>query len=316
MEENIIGIPKFDINQFISREDYQFLVNIPEKIDRTNEEINILENNKELIIKKIVEKSIIDNPRDRREYQSNSETALESINIIFKNLNELSSNYNILKSQENAIYRRFDAGISDFTIREDTRRLTEKIKSVAEQENRVEEDNKKNYLIIKRFFENSDENVEEKDKNEEFDDIDLDDITIENITDRPILKICEKRVELPYTKKEIQEFMEEYPQDYKTPQDVISKEFITHISVYKKHPVFSRFKEAYYLCRTREMMNIFDSFSYAKKIMFRSEINSYIIAAVKSVKQLEEYIECMEENKLEKFSYFKIVYDVKPTLSK
>ena len=63
------------------------------------------------------------------------------------------------------------------------------------------------------------------------------------------------------------------------------------------------------------MMNIFDSFSYAKKIMFRSDINSYVIAAVKSVKQLEEYIECVEENKPEKFSYFKIIYDVKPTLS-
>ena len=61
-------------------------------------------------------------------------------------------------------------------------------------------------------------------------------------------------------------------------------------------------------------MSIFDSFVYAKSIMFRSEINAYIIASVKSKKQLEEYIECLEENKLDSYKYFKIKYEINPTL--
>lgn len=313
MDDNVMGIHNFEMNQLFSGETNQFLNDIPEKVIKTNDEINKLEGNKEVIIKKIVEKSINDNPRDRREYTNNSESALESINIISKNLHDLSSNYNTIKSQQEAISRRYKEGISDFTISEDTRLLTEKIRNVEELERKIEEDNKKNYLIIKRFFENNDEEPEKE--NVDLKDINLEDVTLENLTNRPILKICEKRVELPYTKKEIEEFMREYPNDYKTPQDVISKEFITHISVYKRHPVFSRFKETYYLCRTKEMMNIFDSFNYAKSIMFRADINPYIIAAVKNLKQLEDYIVCMENNRLEEYRYFKIIYDVKPTKS-
>ena len=117
---------------------------------------------------------------------------------------------------------------------------------------------------------------------------------------------------MPYSKKEIEDYMREYPDEYKTVQDVISKEFMVNISIYNKHPILSRLKEAYYLCRTKEMMPILESFNYAKGLMFRSEINPYIIAAVKSKKQLEDYIKCLEENNLDHFSYFKIIYEINP----
>ena len=106
--------------------------------------------------------------------------------------------------------------------------------------------------------------------------------------------------------------MELYPQSYKTVQDVILKEFIVSISIFNKHPTLSKFKEAYYLCRTKEMMTIFDSFNYAKSIMFRSDINAYIIAATKSKRQLEDYIYCVENNQLDKFKHFKITYNINP----
>lgn len=143
MDDNVMGIHNFEMNQLFSGETNQFLNDIPEKVIKTNDEINKLEGNKELIIKKIVEKSINDNPKDRREYTNNSESALESINIISKNLHDLSSNYNTIKSQKEAISKRYKEGISDFTISEDTRLLTEKIRNVEELERKVEEDNKK-----------------------------------------------------------------------------------------------------------------------------------------------------------------------------
>ena len=137
-------------------------------------------------------------------------------------------------------------------------------------------------------------------------------LTLDNLKDKPILKICERRVELPYTKKEIEDFLHTYPEEYKTVQDVIRKEFMINISIFNKHPILARFKEAYYLCRTKEMMSIFESFSYAKGIMFKTEINPYIVAAVKSKKQLEDYIKCLEENKLDEYPHFKIIFEVNP----
>ena len=38
----------------------------------------------------------------------------------------------------------------------------------------------------------------------------------------------------------------------------------------------------------------------------------HIIAAVKNKKQLEEYIKCVDENKLDDFKYFKIKYEINP----
>ena len=87
---------------------------------------------------------------------------------------------------------------------------------------------------------------------------------------------------------------------------------MVNISLFNKHPVLARFREAYFLCRTKEMMSVFESFNYAKDLMFRSDLNSYIIAAVKSKKQLEDYIYCMEHNKLNEYSHFKIVFNVNP----
>ena len=60
------------------------------------------------------------------------------------------------------------------------------------------------------------------------------------------------------------------------------------------------------------MMSIFESFNYAKSIMFRSDLNAYIIAASKTKKQLEDYIECLETSNLENFKHFKIVFSVNP----
>ena len=168
-------------------------------------------------------------------------------------------------------------------------------------------DNEKNYLIIDNFINNHFVFNYSVQNNGDFYNL-----TLENLKDNLVLKICEKRVELPYTKKEVEDFMREYPDDYKTVQDVIVKEFMVNASLFNKHPILSRFKETYYLCRTKEMMPIFESFSYAKELMFRSDINPYIIAAVKSKKQLEEYIKCLEENRLEDYSYFKIIYEVNP----
>ena len=315
MQENLIGIQDTVLNQFLSKNESQFLVTLNKKILKINIDLSKLEVEKEKIIKKIVSENTADNPRFKREYANNSETALESVNIISKNLYELSNNYNTINQLNNFIVKKCDENFAGYNFKADISKLVEKIKLVEELEVKLEEDNKKNYLIVESFLNDEAIEVEDinyNDNNKVSDNLSFKDINVDNIKDNMVLKICEKRVELPYTKKEVFEFMKEYPNDYKTPQDVISREFIIQMSLFKKHPILSRFKETYYLCRTKEMMSIFDSFSYAKNIMFRSDINPYIIAAVKSVKQLESYIDCLENNKLDCYKYFDIVYEINP----
>lgn len=134
------------------------------------------------------------------------------------------------------------------------------------------------------------------------------------VKDNLELKISEKdkKIYLPYTKEEIYGFLENYPNEYKNEEDVINQEFITEFSLYNNHPVLARFREAYSLCKNREMKSAIDSLKFAMHIMFRSDINPAIIAAVKSQKQLEAYIECVEKNNLDDFKYFKITYEVTP----
>ena len=46
--------------------------------------------------------------------------------------------------------------------------------------------------------------------------------------------------------------------------------------------------------------------------MFRRDLNPTIIAAVRSQKELEDYIECLDNNRLEDFNHFKITFEVNP----
>lgn len=310
MQVGLMGVQNTVLSQFLSNSENQFLTDLLSKITNIKAELNKLETDKEKIIKKIVSQNGSNNPKNKREYENSSETALESVNIISKNLYDLLNNYNTISQLNSFIVKRCDESFSDYNFKEDIDKLTIKIKEAEELSEKIIEDNKKNYLIINSFLENE----KEEQPKEKLDIGSMEEVTLDTLKDNPVLRICERRVELPYTKKEVEDFMKEYPDDYKTPQDVISKEFITRMSIYKKHPILSRFKETYYMCRTKEMMSIFDSFNFAKNIMFRSDINAYIIAAVKSKKQLEDYIECLDKNKMDDFKYFKIIYEINPTV--
>ena len=298
MMNSSISLDKSELNSFLN--------NLCSQKNTINNEIEMIKSKKEAIADKmeLMEKTINKNPKALREYENTSESVLESMELVYKNLNDLYNNYISLEETAKDMLGQFENNINNQELGNN---LAEKIDNVKALEERVKEDNERNYLIIDNFINNHfsfDYSTQ--------DDTDFYNLTLENLQDNLVLKICEKRVELPYTKKEIMDFMREYPDDYKTVQDVITKEFMVNISLFNKHPVLSRFKEAYYLCRTKEMMSIFESFTYAKELMFRSDINPYIVAAVKSKRQLEEYIKCMEENRLDNYSCFKIIYEVNP----
>ncbi len=138
--------------------------------------------------------------------------------------------------------------------------------------------------------------------------------SFENFEDNHVLIISEKekKVFLPYSQKEILLYLEQYPNAYKSANDVIKKEFIVSLDYYMKHPVVARFREAYSLTRDREAKTVIDAFKYGIELMFNYDLNPAIIAACKTQQQLENYLTCKEKNKLEDFTDFKIEFRVSP----
>lgn len=130
----------------------------------------------------------------------------------------------------------------------------------------------------------------------------------------PILIVSERlqKVFLPYTKAEILSFLEQYPEEYSSAEDVIEKEFVLSLNYYMHHPVTARFREAYSLIRDREAKSVMEALKYALNIMFRYDLNPTIIAACKSQQQLEHYISCLERNALSDFKDFEIRFEITP----
>ncbi|MCF0125835.1 MAG: hypothetical protein HUJ68_08830, partial [Clostridia bacterium] len=132
--------------------------------------------------------------------------------------------------------------------------------------------------------------------------------------DNGLLLISEKdnKIFLPYSKKEVLLYLEQYPNEYKSFEDVVKKEFQAPLDYYMKHPVVARFREAYSLIRDRESKNVIDAFKYSVGLMLRHDLNPAIIAACKTQDQLEDYLSCVDKNKLEDFTHFKIEFNFLP----
>lgn len=134
------------------------------------------------------------------------------------------------------------------------------------------------------------------------------------VNDNNVLLISEKlnKVVLPYTKDELEEYIKQYPDNYESYNDVINKEFIYPLSYYVRNTDIARFREGYSLIRDREKKTVFESLKYAFQIMFKSKINPAIIAACKTQKQLEKYINELENDSVQNFKDFNILYEMNP----
>lgn len=309
MQKTTIEFNKSLFEVLIGTENVNFLCDLNFKQEKIEDELKDIDQKKQSILSKLSEtkEKAEMYPKNNREFLNNTESVLESVEIIYKNLSELQNRYREIESSMVLITEKLKLNIKAEDYTDEIHRIISQIEHTKKVEENIKADNEKNYYIVNGFLDKSINDNKQIQNN-----MLSNDLTLENLSDNLVLKISENRVELPYTKDEIQKFMEFYPNEYKTVQDVIRKEFIVHIATYNKHPILSRFREAYYLCRNKEMMTIVDSFIFAKNIMFRSDINPYIIAAVKSKKQLEDYIDCLEKNTLDSYSHFKIVFEVNP----
>lgn len=136
---------------------------------------------------------------------------------------------------------------------------------------------------------------------------------VSTVEDNDTLLISEKqgKIFLPYTVNDLEQYLEEYPDEYKSLSDVVNQEYIVSIDKYKNQSI-SRFKEMYCLMRDVEMKSVIESFKRAVEIMFNTKVNPTIIAACKTEEQVNNYLHCVERNDLNSFKDFKIVFDVAP----
>lgn len=137
-----------------------------------------------------------------------------------------------------------------------------------------------------------------------------------NIKDNDTLIIsdADKDVLLPYTVKDLETKLKNNKK-YKSLQDVIENEYMIPADTFK-NPAKARFKEAFQLMKKKEHGSLKEALELGLELMFESKLNPAIIAACKDLDELDIYLDCLDDNELENFSCFKIVYNVPPSKNK
>lgn len=131
--------------------------------------------------------------------------------------------------------------------------------------------------------------------------------------DNDTLIVSEKdqKAYLPYKYADIEKIYNENKNKYTSIQDVINKEYIVSLSRFK-HTISSRFRETINLILHKENKSIFAALDLAFELMFEYKLNPIIISACKNLKELDIYLDCLEEDELFDFRCFKIKFEVTP----
>ena len=132
--------------------------------------------------------------------------------------------------------------------------------------------------------------------------------------DNETLIISEKnnKIYLPYKMSEIKNYMHSYPDSYTDASDVVKQEFILDLGEFMQHPSKTRFQETYTLIRNRDGKSVASAVLYGLKLVKKSNLSPAVIAACKHKEELDRYLNCLKENKLDEFKSFNIMYEINP----
>lgn len=325
---------KVFLNNLFTTKEFEFINHIEADTQNLNDLIKDEENlrdvlviviNKlqELVLKeedgeknKVIEQKLVE-VKNKFELINNNIQTLQECKMKFENINNLIIELLIKIESENKDESSYESEISTlkeiinkFSIEfEETKiRITSNQTIVNEFLDKEEINNYLNYMEIDLNKNIKKEKVKEQIDKEEMDD------TLKKDLNNSILKISEKdkKVYLPYSVKELSEYLRKYPDQYSSLEDVIEKEFILPSDFYLKHPVVARFRETYSLIRDKEAKSVLDAIKFSIDLMFEYELNPAIIAACKTQEQLENYLSCLERNKLDEFSDFEIRFELTP----
>ena len=133
--------------------------------------------------------------------------------------------------------------------------------------------------------------------------------------DTLIISEEDNQVILPYKLAEVQRQYKKNKKKYSSVKDLIQNEYIIPTENFK-NPIKSRFREAYQLIKKKEHGHLKEAIELGFELMFQSNLNPAVIAACKNLKELDIYLDCLDDNELDKFSCFNIVYNVPPSRGK
>lgn len=135
------------------------------------------------------------------------------------------------------------------------------------------------------------------------------------IQDNKVLLISEEegKVYLPYTKADVKRKIEESRNT--DIEEIIEKNYIIPMEKYKSS-IKARFREGYNLMRNKEGKSKKNAIMLGLELMFEFNLHPAIISACRNLEELDIYLDCLEDNELEKFSCFKIVYKAVPIVKK
>ncbi len=135
--------------------------------------------------------------------------------------------------------------------------------------------------------------------------------------DSNVLIVSEKdqKAYLPYKCKDIENFLNIFPDKYNTPKEVIEDIYIVPLDSFKNAPL-SRFREAFNLVLRKEKGSIIKAFDLALELMFKYNLNPIIVAACRTLDELDIYLDCLDENELFDFKCFEVRFEVCPNIYK
>lgn len=130
------------------------------------------------------------------------------------------------------------------------------------------------------------------------------------IQENNTLLISEKqeKIFLPYTLSDLSKYTVDTE---KSLEDIVRENFIISLHTFR-NPTISRFKETYNLAKNKSNYSLLKSFNFAVEVMFKRNLNPAIIVACKNIEELNDYLNCLKEQKLDAFKAFKIKYEMNP----
>lgn len=126
-----------------------------------------------------------------------------------------------------------------------------------------------------------------------------------------VISEIKNQVILPYNLENVKVYFNNNLDKYSTIDEVIKQNYIYPISHFKPFAI-SRFKEAYILMRKREHSSRMNALSLAFELLTNYNLHPAIIASCKSIDDLDIYLACLEDNRLDSFDKFKIKYEIPP----
>ena len=123
------------------------------------------------------------------------------------------------------------------------------------------------------------------------------------------------KVILPYTAEEVKDILINEGYKYQTAEEVIEDKFTRPFSDFK-FQFISRYRETMKLAREREHYSLIDAIALAVEMIGKRFLHPAIIAACRTLNELDVYLDCLEKNELDDFKIFKINYQLYPAVVK